>query len=201
MNSNYFYEYVELLERVLSVAYKNKYSTKMVERAVAYSSFFQKIEKDNSAPIIDDKALIQDLFNDEQIDLLSTPTYNQCLWAAESYLQIQQETKLTFELIFLYIPIDIMYSYFSIYHEMDFTHIINEFKRLYEDYSVFDILLKNYNYSVKYVSDYLRLSYDTLYSYKERRRDIKKISAESAFLLANLFKVRVETLLELKQQY
>ena len=200
MNSNYFYEYVDLLERVLSVAYYNKYSNRMVERVISYSSFFQKIEKekDDYASIIDDTSLVKSLFNDENISLVDIPTYNQCLWAAESYLHIQQETRLTFEAIFLYIPIDVMYNYFPIYHEMDFTQIVEEFKRLYKKRSVFDILLDNYKYAVKYISDNISVSCDALYSYKQRRRDIKKMGAESAYLLANTFKVRVETILELK---
>lgn len=200
MNNNYFYEYVDLLERVLSVAYYNKYSNRMVERAVSYSPFFQKIEKekDEYASIINDASLVTSLFYNENINLISIPTYNQCLWAAESYLHIQQETRLTFEAIFLYIPIDVMYNYFPLYHEMDFTQIVEEFKRLYKKRSVLDILLENYKYSVKYISDNTGISCDTLYSYKQRRRDIKKMSAESAYLLANTFKVRVETILELK---
>ena len=200
MNNNYFYEYVDLLERVLSVAYHNKYSNRMVERAVSYSPFFQKIEKekDEYASIINDASLMTSLFYDENINLISIPTYNQCLWAAESYLHIQQETRLTFEAIFLYIPIDVMYNYFPLYHEMDFTQIVEEFKRLYKKSSVLDILIENYKYSVKYIADNIGVSCDTLYSYKQRRRDIKKMSAESAYLLANTFKVRVETILELK---
>lgn len=200
MNNNYFYEYVDLLERVLSVAYHNKYSNRMVERAVSYSPFFQKIEKekDEYASIINDASLMTSLFYDENINLISIPTYNQCLWAAESYLHIQQETRLTFEAIFLYIPIDVMYNYFPLYHEMDFTQIVEEFKRLYKKRSVLDILIGNYKYSVKYIADNIGVSCDTLYSYKQRRRDIKKMSAESAYLLANTFKVRVETILELK---
>ena len=200
MNNNYFYEYVDLLERVLSVAYHNKYSNRMVERAVSYSPFFQKIEKekDEYASIINDASLVTSLFYDENINLISIPTYNQCLWAAESYLHIQQETRLTFEAIFLYIPIDVMYNYFPLYHEMDFTQIVEEFKRLYKKRSVLDILIENYKYSVKYIADNIGVSCDTLYSYKQRRRDIKKMSAESAYLLANTFKVRVETILELK---
>lgn len=200
MNNNYFYEYVDLLERVLSVAYHNKYSNRMVERAVSYSPFFQKIEKekDEYASIINDASLVTSLFYDENINLISIPTYNQCLWAAESYLHIQQETRLTFEAIFLYIPIDVMYNYFPLYHEMDFTQIVEEFKRLYKKHSVLDILIENYKYSVKYIADNIGVSCDTLYSYKQRRRDIKKMSAESAYLLANTFKVRVETILELK---
>ncbi len=91
-----------------------------------------------------------------------------------------------------------MYGYFPIFHEMDFSQIINEFKRLYSLNSVLSILLTNYGYSLKYVSKETGISYNSLYSYKERRRDIKKINGKDAYLLASLFRVRIETLLELR---
>ena len=198
MNNYYLSEHITLLERVFSFAYQHKYALKVVEKEVSYSSFFQLIEKrDYFSAFIDDGSLIKNIFHVSNFDLMQTPTYNQCLWAAEAYLRIQEKTKLTFEAIFLYIPIAKMYDYFPLFHEMDFIQIINEFERLYNEKSTFDILISSYNYSLKYVSEVANLPYDSLYSYKTRRRDIKKISAESAVLLANLFNVRIETLLEL----
>ena len=200
MNNNYLYDYVQPFERILSFAYKNKYSYEMVEHVISHSSFFQRIESDknNYPPIVDELSLIKDLFNTSTIDLTELPSYNQCSWAAESYLRIQDKTKLTFEAIFLFIPIKKMFEYFSLFHEMDFTQIVDEFNRLYAQNSVLELLLVKYNYSLKYISQKIGLPYDTLFSYKQRRRDIKKMSAESAVMLANIFRVRVETLLELK---
>lgn len=198
MNNYYLSEHIALLERVFSFAYQHKYALKVVEKEVSYSSFFQSIEKrDYFSAFIDDGSLIKNIFHVSNFDLMQTPTYNQCLWAAEAYLRIQEKTKLTFEAIFLYIPISKMYDYFPLFHEMDFIQIVDEFKRLYFNQSVLNILLTSYNYSLKYVSEILSLPYDSLYSYKTRRRDIKKISGEASYLLASLFHVRIETLLEL----
>ena len=91
-----------------------------------------------------------------------------------------------------------MFDYFPIFHEMDFSQIIDEFNRLYNSRSVLDLLMSRYKYSVGYVSNSIGLPYDTLYSYKQRRRDIKKINAEIAYRLSALFRVRIETLLEIK---
>ena len=200
MESSYFYEYVNLLERVLSFAYLNLYSYGMVEKIVANSDFFKKIEKfkDGFAPIIDDKTLIKSIFDEEDIDMNCVPSYKECMWAAESYLRIQQETKLTLEAIFLYIPIKKMYEYFHLYHEIDFSQIVDEFKVLYKNESVFSLLLSRFDYSLKYVSEKTNVSYESLFSYKQRRRDIKKLSVDSACSIASLFMVRIETLIELK---
>ena len=198
MNSQYLYEYANIFERVLSTSYEYNYSTSAIERLISYSSFFQSIEKDNNgfAPIISESALINSFFPNLKKDLSEIPSYNQCLWAAESFLRIQGETGLTFECIFLYIPISKMYEYFPLYHEMDFSHIIKEFKRLYALRSAFDILVDKYHYSLKDIAKRVSVSYDLISSLKNRRRDIKKTNVDIAIKLSLIFNVRVETIAE-----
>lgn len=199
MNSQYLYEYASALERVLSIGYEYNYSTPSLERLISYSPYFQSIEKDSQgfAPITNDGALIKNFFPALKEDPLKTPSYNQCLWAAESYLRIQGETGLTFECIFLYIPINQMYEYFPLYHEMDFSHIIKEFKRLFQEKSVLSLLVEKYHYSLIDVAREIGVSYDVLASLKQRKRDIKKTSVEVVVKLSQVFHVRIETLTEI----
>ena len=201
MNSIYLYDYANWFERVLAVAYVRQYSLNGLERLISYSPFFQKIERDSlMAPVIDDYTLIRTFFPYMKINLDEIPVYNQCLWAAESYLRIQKETGLTFEAIFLYCPIKKMYEYFELFHEMDFSQIVNEFKGLYLKQSILDILLKRFKYTIAYVTEKTSISSETLYSVKSRRRDIKKLNVESVTKIANVFNVRIETIAELKTQ-
>ena len=199
MNSNYLYEYASLLEKVLSTGYYLNYSPVALERLISYSPYFQAIENDKESfsPIINDSVLIKSLFSEQDININDIPSYNQCLWAAEAYLRIQGSTGLTFEAIFLYIQISKMYSLFPLYHEMDFSQIIDEFNCLYKNESVLSILLKKYKYSLKDVSMKCKIPYVTLSSLKQRKRDIKKANVEAIISLAKVFKVRVETIAEI----
>ena len=198
MNSNYLYDYTNLLERVLSFGYKEQYSTSLIERSISYSSFFQKIEKDQTgfAPIISDEKLVKEIYSTQDVDLSSLPIYNQCLWASESYLRIQEKTHLTFECIFIYLPLNKMYECFDLYHEMDFSQIVLEFQKLYKKESIISILLNRFNYSLASLSEKTGVSYETLYSLKSRRRDIAKASFEVVEKLAKAFNVRLETISE-----
>ena len=200
MNSEYFYDYVDSLERILSVAQYYNYSTKALERHISYSPFFQSIEVniDGLSPFINDYLLTKTLFPEIEVDIANVPEYVECLWAAEAYLHIQLETRLTFEAIFIYLPISKMYQFFLIYHEMDFSHIVQEFKNIYLHRSIFAVLLDRYQYSLVYVSEQTKIPYDTLYSLKKRRRDAKKVNVESVVKLARLFNVRLETFAEMK---
>ncbi len=198
MNDTYFDEIVGVLEQILSYAYAKGFSLDLVEKEISKSSFFQLAEKrkDNIIPFVDEIKLISKIFGETPSDLVEIPTYRECAWAAESYCHIQKETRLTFEAIFLYIPIKKMYEYFPLYHEMDFFHIVNEFSRLFFKTSVLSLLIDKRDISIKYISKEAGISYASIFSYKKRRRDIKKMSAEAACVLANIFDVRIETILE-----
>ena len=200
MDSFCLYEYADLLERVFAVAYTIKYSTGALERSISYSPFFQKLEKSDGGerPIIDEESLITSLLGGLEIDLEAIPVYAQCLWAAEAYLRIQMETQLTFEAIFLYIPIARMYNYFPIYHEMDFSQIISVFKGLFSKRSVLDVLLEKRGLSLSWLSEQTQISYDTLYSAKSRRRDPAKLSLSAAIKIAKACHVRPETIGEIQ---
>lgn len=200
MDDLYINEYINYLERVISYAHHEKYFLGAVENMISYCSFFQKIEKTQRgfAPIIEETKIIQDIFPDDKISIEEVPVYNQCLWVAESYIRLQSETGLTFEAIFLYIPLQKMFELFPLYHEMDFSQIILLFKNLLSEKSIFEILLEKYNYTLKYISFKTKVSYDYLYSLKRRRRDIKKASVELVVQLADEFNVRIETIAELK---
>ena len=187
-------------ERVLSVGYKLDYSTKAIERLISCSDYFQRIEEDKTGfpPMINDSEIIDTLFSEITEQITDVPVYNQCLWAAESYLRIQESSKLSFEAIFLYIPIKKMYEYFDLYHEMDFSQIIGRFNKLYKDKSVLSILIDSFGYSMKDISKKYQISYETLNSFKQRKRDIRKANISTIVKLSKILHVRIETIAEIE---
>ena len=198
MNTIYFYEFVNRLERVLSVAYEVKYSLGALERQISYCVYFQNIEEGAGFELVTtENKLMKEIFPEITINLDNVPVHNQCLWAAESYLHIQENTGLTFEAIFLYIPIEMMYQYFSIYHEMDFSQIVDEFIKLFKKKSVLSVLSKKYGFSMREVAKATDISYETLLSLKQRKRDISKANYEMVYKISKFLHVRASTLAEL----
>ena len=61
MNEVYIQEYTDLLERVLSVAYKRNYCLTALERQISYSQFFRQIERSDNGlpPFIVDNDLVK----------------------------------------------------------------------------------------------------------------------------------------------
>lgn len=199
MNTNYLYEYINLFERVLSVAYKTGYSLGALEKSISNSRFFREIEcNDIYAPIIIENDLIKEVFPELNVDLLEIPTYSQTMWSAGAYMRLQNETKYPFELIFLYLPIKKMYELYPLYHEMDFSHVVKLFYELYSSESALSLLLKKYKFSIKDLNKVTGIPSDTLSSFKQRKRDIKKTNVEIALKLSRFFHVRIETIAESK---
>ena len=200
MNEYYLYEYSNLLERILSYGIYTKVTEDHLEKMIARSSFFQSIEKSNegSSPITNDISLIKGLFPNSKINMVDVPTYTMSLWASESYIRIQNHTKLSFEAIFLYMPLEDMYRYFHIYHEMDFSQIIDLFLEKQKEKSILEILCERFGYKTKDVARITQIPYDTVQSLKLRRRNFLKTNVEIAYKLASLFKVRIETITEIQ---
>ena len=200
MNEYYLYEYSNLLERILSYGIYTKVTEDHLEKMIARSSFFQSIEKSNegSSPITNDISLIKGLFPNSKINMVDVPTYTMSLWASESYIRIQNHTKLSFEAIFLYMPLEDMYRYFHIYHEMDFSQIIDLFLEKQKEKSILEILCERFGYKTKDVARITQIPYDTVQSLKLRRRNFLKTNVEIAYKLASLFKVRIETIAEIQ---
>ena len=195
MKDSCLFEYANILERALSTGYKYGYSFDSIERNISYSPFFQLVEKSDHdfSPIVIDTALIKSLYLDIDVNLMDVPVYNQCLWAAESYMRIQHETRLSFETIFLIMPLKEMYSCFPLYHEMDFSQIVQLFLQKKEEKTVFAILLNKYGYKLSDIAKKTKISKETLYSLKQGKREIKKANVDIVQKLANFFNVRIET--------
>ncbi len=199
MNIRFIYEYANLIERALSFGYKYSFTFDYIEKSLANNLYVQNIEKDNLVlPPKVDSDFIDEIYENSNHDKEDVPVYAECLWAAEAYLRIQSRTKLTFEAIFLILPLSQMYNYFPIYHEMDFEIIISVFLEEFRKKSVFASFLNRYKVSLKEISKYTRICYSTLVSLKSRKRDIKKLNVETTYKIANLLNIRIESLAELE---
>ena len=91
-----------------------------------------------------------------------------------------------------------MYRFFDLYHEMDFSQIVGLFEERLNEKTVFAALLSKFGWSLKEVSRQTKIPYDTLASLKKRRRSFAKMNVDTVFKLASLFRVRMETMAELR---
>lgn len=190
-------EMIETLALVLSCGYTHKFNGEVIEKRIANSSYFISIEnsKENSFIYKTADSIVRNIYFDIELSNDDFKLYNQSLWLSELYIRIQKETKMTFEAIFIYLPIDKGYEMFVLYHEMDFSQAVDYFISLREKRSILSILMKNKGISIGTLSDASGLSYSMISSLKRREKDITKVSASNFIQISSYLGVRPETLL------
>jgi len=189
-------EIVFTLAELISFGHAYKYTDEVIMKRISYSSYFTSVEnnKDNPVLYIDTRSLIDSVYQDVNAAYDKIKVYKESLWLGELYLKIQRKTKMTFEAIFLYLPLNKGYEMFPVYHEMDYSQGVDYFVELVQKQSILSIVMKKKKLSVEEVSKASELSYQMISALKTRKKDIKKVAAFNLLLLADYIGVKPETL-------
>ena len=191
------YHYLDMFSNVLSYGHLLNYSFDVLEKRICKHRKFLAIENDNNSPelYIERNVVLKEIFFDSPKAIDELIRYNECEWVADMYLYLQAETGFTFELLFLYIPLEKAYEMFPIYHEMDFSQSIGYFNEIFKKSTPLELLMRKKSTNGKDLSSICNIPYSTIMSIKKKKRNIKNLNGLSLLKLANFFKVRVETLL------
>ncbi len=191
------YHYLDMFANVLSFGHELGYSFDVLEKRISKHKKFLAIELDNNSPnlYLDRKDVLKEIFFDSPKEVDELIRYNECEWVADMYLHLEAETGFTFELLFLYIPLERAYEMFPIYHEMDFAQSVDYFNEIFKKTTPLELLMKKKSLNGKKISEICGISYSTIMSIKNGQRDIKNLNSLALLKLTNLFNVRSETLL------
>lgn len=191
------YHYLDMFSNVLSYGHKLGYSFDVLEKRISKHRKFLAIELDNNSPdlYLDRSDVLKEIFFDSPKPVDELIRYNKCEWVADMYLHLQAETGFTFELLFLYIPLEKAYEMFPIYHEMDFSQSSNYLFQIIEKTTPLELLMKKKSVSGTELSKVINVPYATIMSIKNKSRDIKNLNALTMLKMTTFFNVRSETLL------
>lgn len=187
---------VDTLGEILSIAHHHKCATSAIESRIAHSTYFIAVEQnvDSPALYISPSRLINSIFYDIKVDG-KIELFNQTLWAAELYIRIQDKTHLTFEAIFLYLPLEKAYQMYQIFHEMDFSQAIKYFISLTKKNSILSMAMHKNKVDGYELAKYADLSYPTISALRQQKRDINKVQAKSLYKISRYLHLRIESLL------
>ena len=196
LSDDYVNKYQDVLGYIISRAINEKYATPFIERTIAYSLPFIEFEKSNITRIAFSsmESIYQELFpKKENMQFVYNP-YDEFGWVGYTYIRLFFDLRVTFELLFIIIPIDELLSMYHLYHEMDYTQTLMFVKSKIK-HSYLDNVMINRQLSSKDVSSMTNISYSTIKSLRYGIRDINKYEAYSLLKIAIALNVRVETLL------
>ena len=181
----------ETFSRLFVLAVRNKINFKSFTNMLSNSSFIESIEKDK----------YNDLFNKPIEQLLFSITgfetkednsygiYNDAYWCGQNYFDLHIKTKKSFVYIFLKLPFEELMNVYSIFHEMDFTSLLEYFRKKEKEKTILRILCEEKRCSLNDISKATTLNFNVLKKYNSSDEALYKASFQNISKLISYFDV------------
>ena len=181
----------ETFSRLFVLAVRNKINFKSFTNMLSNSSFIESIEKDK----------YNDLFNKPIEQLLFSITgfetkednsygiYNDAYWCGQNYFDLHMKTKKSFVYIFLKLPFEELMNIYSIFHEMDFTSLLEYFRKKEKEKTILRILCEEKRCSLNDISKATTLNFNVLKKYNSSDEALYKASFQNISKLISYFDV------------
>ena len=189
-------KFQDTLGYIIARTISNGYSPRFVERTIAYSSAFSLLEKSDITELAfsTKECVFSDIFNGYLINDYEYSQYDVYGWVGYTYIRLFFDLKITFESLFIVLPIDKTINMYPLYHEMDYLQTL-EFVKNKIKYSILDEIMTFKSLSTQKLSRLSGVSFSTISALRYGKRDINKLEASSLLKLANALRVKVESLL------
>lgn len=192
---DYVSKYQNVLTYVLGRSISYGYSFSFIERTISYSEVFSEFEKSNVTKIAfsSNENIYGEMFDDANSGYIENP-YDIYGWLGYVYINLFLKLKITFEMLFIALPIEVAIKMYPIYHEMDTIHLE---KYLAEELfpSSLSLIMKKRNMTMEQLSEKTSIPFATIRSLKLGYRDINKLEVYKTLLIAHALNVKIESLL------
>lgn len=193
---DYIEKYIDTLGYIISRAYLEKYSPLYIESIISHSHMIEELEKSNVTTIAfsSSEKIYHDLFPQFENDDYKYNPYDAFGWLAYIYIHLFLKYQITFELLFIILPIEKGLSIYKLYHEMDIRQTYDLFEELVS-YSYLDVIMKKKKMSVKELSLESGVSSSTINSLRYGKRDISKLESAKSYKLSRALNIKMTSLL------
>ena len=179
----------ELFARLFVLGIQNKVNFQAFSKAMAKSDFVRKIEETQyddyfNKPI---DSIFFDITNQRIDSDNSYGVFNDAYWCGYSYFELHLRTKKSFSFLFLKLSLTKMMDIYSIFHEMDFSSLLDFFNRLDKEKTILRLLCKEKNCSIPKLSSDTGISKATLSKYNSSDEALYKGSFQTIYAIAKYF--------------
>ncbi len=195
LSDDYLTKYQDAISYLLGRSYSEGYSFDYIEKTISYSHLICELEKSNITTIAFSsfEKMYSEIFPFNENNYIFDE-YNIFGWCGYAYMHLFLYKQITFEALFYVIPFSKMMELYKLYHEMNITRLddyVNEVLK----YSILDIAMKKNDMSSNKLSNLTGLSISTINALRYNKRDISKLEAGKLLKIANVLRVKMETLL------
>ena len=190
-----------LFARLFVLAIQNKINPSSFIYMLERSEFLIKIERGKydeyfNKPLID---IFFDITNFELQTDTSFGIYNDAYWCGDVYFKLFLKNTWFFSYIFLKLPFEKLLDLYSIYHEMDFSEMQEQFLKLEQEKTILRVLCEQKRVSLEQVSKSTGLNIATLKKYNASDNAIFNASFLAVSRIVNYFDIPYSMFIAKKQ--
>lgn len=193
---DYFDKYISVFSYLFERSCFEKYSYSFIERKIAYSLMVNELERSNITTIAfsSNEMIYNSIFPNYVINDFKASPYNIYGWLGFLYVHLFIDLKITWEMLFILLPIKKAISMYNLYHEMDYRQSLDYVKSLFK-YSNLNLIMEAKSISTNELASTTNIPVSTIRSLRYGIRDINKLAASSLHKIANKLDVKIESLL------
>ena len=181
----------ETFSRLFVLAVRNKINFKSFTNMLSNSPFINAIEKNKFNDIFNTpiEKLLFSITGYEAKEDNSYGVYNDAYWCGQNYFDLYIKTKKPFVYLFLKLPFEEMMNIYSIYHEMDFSSLVDYFHKKENEKTILRILCEERRCSLNDLCKATSLSLNTLRKYNSSDDILYNASFQNIIKLIEYFDV------------
>lgn len=138
---------------------------------------------------------VKELFGDVTKEMIredsSYGIYNDAYWCGHCYFELFLQTHKPFSYLFLKLPLEKMLSVYEVYHEMDFTALLELFRKKEQEVTILGALCKDKKCSLTKLKEATGISVNTLRKYRYNDELLYKASFQNVYKLAKYLEVPI----------
>ena len=188
-------KYSNTLSYLIARGIEEKYSFSYIEKKISYSEMALELERSNVTTIAFSsmERIYNLIFMPDKNDDFHLDIYGIYGWVGMTYMHLFLSLKVTFELLFILLPIEKIIEMYHLYHEMSFSQVLDYVKSLVE-HSYLDVVMRDRKMSSNELSKMTSIPFATINALRYGKRDINKIEALKLLKISQALNVKIESL-------
>lgn len=181
----------ETFSRLFVLAIRNKMNFNSFTNMLEKSDYISVIEKNKYESSLDKTVdlLFYEITGFEVNEDNSYGIYNDAYWCGQNYFDLHLKTNKSFSYIFLKLPLEQMLNIYIIFHEMDFSSLVDYFYKKCEEKTIIRLLCEKNNKSLADISKGTLIALSTLKKYNMSDEYLYKASFQIIAKLVSYFDV------------
>ena len=122
--------------------------------------------------------------------------FDDAYWCGTAYFYLREKTRKPLEYILLKLPLDQLIDLYPLYHEMDYSSLLEEFNKIEKEQTILKLIFETYHVNMVKLSKDINISLNTIKYYRQNDENLYSASFDKIYHLANYFNLPLKLFLK-----